>query len=486
MNIVDAFLFQARHQPTALAVCLPGSHHNTVSYARLEMWVNNVASRARAAGLKRADVIAIVTADPVFNLALTLGLTRIGAATLSPSSSRLPAELQIDAVLTDVPGDFQNAKRVMAVDQTWMMGTGEPPAAETAAGYGGGSAGARIVLTSGTTGDPKAVLLSHEMMLRRLQAYDVAFGNVLPTCGRFFLDLGIAASFGYTWMLYILARGGAIFLRGSDPAETMQAFDLYKVQCMIAAPSGVSQFLDYYERSPAFTCPFEVMLASGSLLSRALSERVRARMCANLLATYGSTEISPVAMAPAHRIAHIDGAVGYVAPWVEIEAVDGQDKPLAPGHEGMIRMRGHTCVDGYLGQPVGSDSIFRDGWFYPGDIGTVSEDRLLTIVGRQQAVINVGGDKISPELIETTIAAFPGVIHAAAFSRPNDVGIQQIWAIVTASDDLDLAAVREHCSRLLAPPFVPVKVLQLRQLPLNEMGRVDRKLLPELAASAFG
>jgi acyl-CoA synthetase (AMP-forming)/AMP-acid ligase II len=486
VNIVDAFLFQARHQPTALAVCAPGLHYKTVSYGRLAHFINNVGCRAISAGLKRGDVVAVFTGDPVLHLALVLGLTRIGVATLSTGDRRLPTEFRIDVVVSDRPGDFQNAGHVIIADQAWMIGPGDTPKVEIDSDYGGGSAPARIVLTSGTTGDPKAVLLSHDMMLRRLQAYDAAFGNVVPACSRFFLDLGLTASFGYTWTMYILARGGAVFLRGSDPAETMQSFDLYKVQCMIAAPSGVMEFLDYYERSPDFACPFDVMMASGSLLSRALSERVRARMCSNLLATYGATEISPVASARAHRIADVKGAVGYIAPWVQAQVVDKDDQPVTPGDEGLIRLRGNTCVDGYLGNPTGSETFFRNGWFYPGDIGTITDEGLLIISGRQQAVINVGGNKVNPETIEAVLESFPGVIHSAAFGRPNELGIEQIWAVVTANDDLDLNAVRAHCSRALPAPFVPIKVLRVPNVPLNDMGRVDRKSLPGLAGSAPG
>jgi acyl-CoA synthetase (AMP-forming)/AMP-acid ligase II len=236
LNIVDAFLFQARHQPTELALCVPGTQYNAVSYGRLRLFVNNIASRALSAGLRRGSVVAVVTNDPVFHLALVLGLTRIGAVTLSTTSPKLPSELEVDALLTDVPGTFQNVDRMMLVDQSWTTGDGRGPdlPVEPASEYGGGSAPARIVLTSGTTGEPKAVSLSHDMMLRRLQAYDVAFGNVVPTCARVFLDLGLTASFGYTWALHILARGGAIFLRGADAAETLQAFQLYNVQCMIS------------------------------------------------------------------------------------------------------------------------------------------------------------------------------------------------------------------------------------------------------------
>lgn len=484
MNIVDAILFQAKHQPMALAVCAPGSRYNIVSYGRLAAFMKNIAARAAATGLRRGDIVAVYAADPVFHLALVLALTKLGATTLSPGSYRVPDDVPIDAVVCDAPRKFADARQVIVADGLWTMDAGAPSVGAFDDSPDSAGSAARIVLTSGTTGDPKAVALSHDMMIRRLHAYNSAFGNVTPASSRVFLDLALAASFGYTWALHILTRGGAIFFRGADPAETMQAFDLYKVQCMIAAPSGIAEFLDYYERSPDFTCPFQVMLASGSLLSRALSERVRARMCSNLLATYGSTEISPVAAAAAHKIANIKGAVGYLAPWVSAQSVDKADRPLPAGTEGLIRMRGHTCVDGYLGSAEESRKFFRDGWFYPGDLGTVTDERLLLITGREKAVINLGGDKVNPETIEAVLGSFPGVVHAATFGRPDDLGVERIWAFVTGASDLDLDAIRAHCAAKLPQLFVPVKIFQIKRMPLNAMGRIDRASLPDALSGA--
>jgi acyl-CoA synthetase (AMP-forming)/AMP-acid ligase II len=482
MNIVDAFLFQARHQPMAPAVCAPGTRYNVVSYARLELFASNIAWRARSSGLQRGDTVAVFSNDPIFHLALVLGLTRIGLVTLSARSSILPNEFPIAAVVTDSAGTFLHAARVIRADESWIIGEGKFLALGGESHRHDGTAPARIVLTSGTTGDQKAVSLSHDDIVRRLQAYDIAFGNQVPASSRMFLDIGLTTSFGFAWTMYMLARGGTVFFRGSDPAETMQAFGLYDVQCMVASPAGTAEFLDYYERTPAFICPFRVMLASGSLLSQSLSERVRARMCSLLMATYGASEVSPVAVAAAHRIAHIGGAVGYLAPWLDVQAVDDADRLLAPGAEGLIRIRGDTCVAGYLGNPPGSEQIFRGGWFYPGDIGTVTEDRLLIISGREKAVINVGGDKISPEAIEAVLLSYPGVIHAAAFGRANDLGVDEPWAVVVTHSDIDPEKVRGHCARRLPRDFVPVRVLRMADIPRNDMGRVDRAQLARLVA----
>ena len=139
--------------------------------------------------------------------------------------------------------------------RAWIAGDGKPPAVDVEQDP---LAIARIILTSGTTGHPER---------RGLEPRDARAAAVtrstspseaeVPACTRSFLDPGIAANFGFLWGLYTLARGGTLFLRGRDAAETLQALTLYNVQCMIAAPGGLAEILDYYERSPAFSSPFE-------------------------------------------------------------------------------------------------------------------------------------------------------------------------------------------------------------------------------------
>jgi acyl-CoA synthetase (AMP-forming)/AMP-acid ligase II len=480
VNIFDAFFFQARQQPTALAICAPGTRFNLVSYGRLESFANNIGRRALAAGLRRGNVVAVFATDPILHWALVLGLGRVGAVTLSGQDANLPAEFRIDAVVADTTAPYRNAGRIIQVDQGWLAGDGQPPAAEPESDR---NAIARIILTSGTTGEPKAVALSHDIVIRRIQAFDVGFGNTVPTCSRTFVDVGIASNIGFLWPIYMFARGGAVFLRGADAAETLQAFSLYDVQCMVAAPNGMAEFLSYYEQSPVFSCPFEVMQSIGSTLSPALAERLRARMCTQVLSGYGATEGNPVAAAPSHRIAHIAGAAGYICPGMVVESVDAEGRALARGQEGLIRFRGHTCVSGYLGNPPGSELVFRDGWFYPGDIGTVTSDNILVISGRAKSVINLGGDKVNPEAIDAVLMACPGVVQAAAFGRPNALGIEEVWAAVTGSADLDLEAVRAHCARRLAAERVPVRFIRLPDLPRAASGKVDRRRLLEIAQS---
>ena len=265
----------------------------------------------------------------------------------------------------------------------------------------------------------------------------------------------LASSYGFQWIVWLLSRGGAVFLRGTDAAETMQAFELYKVQGMVAAPSGLAEFVELYEQSPDFTCPFDVIVAGGSLLWKSLADRVRMRMCPHLVTSYGASEFSPIATAPHHQISGTAGAVGYVCAGATVQAVDDSDRPLAPGETGLIRVRGDFLVEGYVGNPAGSDQAFRNGWFYPGDIGAVTADNVLVISGRQTAVLNVGGNKMGPEAIEQAALAFPGVAQAGAFGVENEFGILEVWTAVVAPRGLDEAGLHRHLQKRFARPVRP-------------------------------
>jgi long-chain acyl-CoA synthetase len=479
LNILESFLLHAKHHATAAAICAPGWNYNIVSYGRLRLFANNVAVHALKAGLKPGNVVAIVVKDPIFHMALILGLTRVGVVSLSVHSPTLPTEFHIDAVLSNTTTSALHVGRLVRVDG-WLDGDGNGP--DLAMDQKGDSI-ARIILTSGTTGDQKAVALSHDMIWRRIQTYDFAFGNRFPSCSRIFIDVGVGTNSGYLWAIYILARGGTVFVRGTDPAETMQALSLYNVQGMVAAPAGMAEFLDYYERSPAFFCPFEVMLSVGSNLATSLSQRMRARMCAHVVHGYGATEGNPVAGGYVHQFAHIKGAVGFITPGMTVQAVDEDGKPLRNGQEGHIRFRGDRCVEAYLGNPPGSQHYFRDGWFYPGDIGAIDDDGVLIISGRSKNIIDRGGDKINPEAIEAVLLAYPGVVHAVAFGRADSLGIEEIWAVVEAQQQIDQAAVIAHCRQRLSEYELPGRIVAIPKMPRNVGDKIDRQQVRAFAES---
>jgi len=480
MNIVSAFLFQARYQPQVPALCLPGNGYNFVSYGMLAGKIYRISRHALLSGLREGETVAVVVADPVEHLALVLGLMRIGVVTFSTASQTLPTEFPIDAVVTDVPGIF-NIARVITVDDAWTK-SDDGPIAET---HEDGASNARIFQTTGTTGEPRAIVLTHDVIMRRIQAFGTfAYGNYSAAHRRSYIDSGLYTAMGFALVMSILLRGGTAFLACPDAGRLFEAFSFFDVQFMIAAPAAVASLLDGYERNPGLVCPLRAIMSGGSAMSKSLSERVRQRMCSHLILSYGTTEMGAVTSALAHHIAHIEGATGYVLPGITVQACEGDGPPLAPGKEGIIRIRSNCGVAGYLGNPPGSQEIFRDGWFYPGDIGAVSEDGVLIVSGRQKTVLNIGGEKLHPEKVEQVLMGFPGIEQAGVFAVANTAGIDEVCAAIVCSSKLDRAALDLFCQQQIHYWFVPKRFAVVATLPRNAMCKLDRKRLSEFASAA--
>jgi acyl-CoA synthetase (AMP-forming)/AMP-acid ligase II len=479
VNLVDPIMFQCRLSPGAPAICAPGTPFDLVSYGRLEQFICNAGRKASAVGLAPGQTVALFVADKILHAALILGLTRIGIVTLSGRNSPPPATLRVDVVLTDQRHAFLANLPVMAVDNSWI--TDGNAADDPVQARGGRGDVCRIVLTSGTTGEPKAVAMTHRLLQERIARYQFVKGNRFPGSRRVYCDLGLASSPGFRYMLYVLWRGGTIFFFGADADSTLDAFDRYDIQSMIASTHGLSEYLKFFEMADAYQCGFDHIIASGSMMSRTLSERVRARMCHHLYCSYGSTEASTVASAPAQAIADIPGAVGHVTPGVSIEIVDSSDKPLPAGEDGIVRIRSPFNVDGYVGSPGDSARAFRNGCFYPGDIGRLLPGRLLVISGRENSVLNLGGDKVKPELIEQVLSTFDGVDHAAVVSMEDELGIEQVWALLVARSPWNEEALRRHCLRHMPEDYLPARFVAVKDLPRVEGGKLDRSRLQQWA-----
>ena len=486
MNVVEPILFQARHDPPAPAMCAPGTALGVISYARLAQFIHSAGHRAVRLGIAPKTVVAIQVKDYIFHTTLALGLMNIGAATVSVGAA-FPPDLRVDVIITDTPEAFgggRNAK-VVAVDLSWMSGKGVP-VDERHVYNGSGDDTCRIALTSGSTGEAKAVAFTHNNQLARLARYNHVFGKTFPECSRFFSDYGLGSSGGFRHILYVLSRGGTMFFPGASPMETLQTFELYKVQGLIASPGGLSGFLKFYSENTDFRSGFEIVLSAGSPLPHALSEQVRARLCSNLIFYYGTTETSTISSAPAHALADVSGAAGYIAPDVAVRIVDNTGAILEPGQEGSVWVRTPVSVDGYLDDFAQSETSFRDGYFDTGDIGYVTPDKMLVITGRKKEVLNLGGDKVSPRIIEDALTAFDGVHEAMAFSVPNDMGIDEVWALIVHQDSLNEQALRKHCEEKLAQTHVPVRFMSVAELPRNANGKVDRVQLSTMVQGLTG
>jgi acyl-CoA synthetase (AMP-forming)/AMP-acid ligase II len=476
MNIVEPILFQCRRQPPVAAICVPGPGIGLISYRRLERFIHNISRRLLSAGLTSGQLVAVDIEDSIFHITVLLSLARLGVASVSVRGGA-PQSMKIDAYISDGKIPTRVVDRLILAELSWTEGEGTP--VESARVASGGNDLCRVILTSGTTGDPKAVPISHQLMAARAARHITAFGNRLANCQRIYSDMPITTSLGFQFLIYTLSRGGTYFLAGDDVKNTLQAIEQYKVQCVLAPPGGLELMLKWFEALPTYQSNIELIVCGGDMLSTALSSRARARICAHLVSLYGSTEASITATAHAHEIDRIPGAVGYLTPGIAAQIVDRDGTILPPGSEGALRIRSEFAADQYLGDQAESDRAFRDGWFHPGDMARLRSDDLLVIIGRDKTVLSLGGDKVNPESVEAVMARFAGIFEVAVSSTPNALGNNELVAVIVGDPSVDLEALKAHCGVHLGPQFVPSRFLVVERLPRNDMGKIDRQRLAE-------
>lgn len=478
MNIVDPILFQCRRQPPTAAICVPGPGIGLISYRRLERSIHNISRSLHEIRLPERSIVAVNVADVILHTAILLSLMRLGMITLSVRAGDNTLPVTIDALITDSKHPLAEQSRVIPVDASWIEGDSRPLESHLLPQTHEDDL-CRFILTSGTSSTPKVVALSHKLLANRIARHST-FGNRIANCSRIYSDVPISSSLGFQFLMSALTRGGTAYFSGENFPLTLRMFEDYKVQCLVGSPGGFENLLRWFDTVPSYQSSIEVIVCAGDILSHSLSARLRSRICSHLVSMYGSTEASMTAIANAHELATVPRAVGYVTPGITVQIVDPSEKPLPPGEEGQLRVRSEFAVDGYFGNDEETQKVFRDGWFYPRDTGTLNADGLLVITGREHSLLNLGGDKIKPEIIEAVLAQFPGVAQVAAAATPNVYGNNEVCAVIVSQNKIDEAALRAHCAAQIPPAFAPTSYYFVAELPRNEMGKLDRNRLHEM------
>src|SRR6476619_4264324 len=169
MNVVEPILFQTRLNPLALAICVPGSKIESVTYGMLGGFIDNAMRSAIKAGISPGNLVATYIDDAILHIVWTLGLLRLGAVTLSLRSPKGVAGIKPDIILTDRIGQVSQEGTVLGVDLSWLEGSASPPG--PSAHQVKPEDTCRIVLTSGSTGSAKGIAFSHQMLTGRISHY---------------------------------------------------------------------------------------------------------------------------------------------------------------------------------------------------------------------------------------------------------------------------------------------------------------------------
>ncbi len=474
MNYVDRIRWQCRIRPREPALALPGTDKRIVTYDEFEAVLNNAGRRVRELAIVPGAVYALLVKDPLLQLALALALDEVRAASMVIYDLKLPKAWPFAAILSD-RDTADSAWSVVRVDQSWLFGDGHRlPRTETA---GSPDDICRVVLTSGSTGIPKGVVLSRRVVEERIVNLDYLFGE-MALHDRIMCCI---LSAEHRTCLFVLSRGGLYCYPEPTIEATARKIASFRVQSLIAAPTTVGQILKAPHPNRKGFQSLELVRTAGSALTRTLADRVRDTMCSRLFNQYGATETGTVATAPAGMIELDEGEVGFLIPGVEIAVVDPKTRAPLPGGRGLLRIRSAQIASGYFGETAEA-SAFSDGAFYSRDLGSLSADGRVTVYGRDSNVINLGGDKATIELIELHYSKAPGIRELAAVPVRDSLDITRMVAVIAPDDQWSEQRAWEHFRSNLPKNFWPVKLVVVENLPRVASGKIDRTRLEAMIA----
>lgn len=470
MNITDPIRERARADPNAVAAIRP--HGGAVGYAALDRSIDAVARRMVAKGVGPGDFVVILPLPMggYPDLVLRLALARIGAAS-APAS--LPAQ-RAKAVIARAAGDAPSHPSVMVAEWGWFD---DPPLdGAPVNSFDDGAAIMGLFTTSGTTGKARLIPVTHDMMAARVASANGGVPTRAPV--RQITVPTVRSGFGFLSLLRVLWAGGTIVTAPARPEDIVDLVRRHRVDRLVLLPFWVPHLVAALPPGDRPLPSLEQIEFGGSELPAPVLELARARLCDELWNVYGVTEGGFVATGRHGTLDHAAGEAGSVVPGVEVRAFDADGKPAAPGVEGRLRMRGPGFVTSYFDDPERSAESFRDGWFEPGDMGSVTASGVVRVRGRESELMNVGGYKVHPRAVERALSALDWVRDVAVFGFPDENGLVQIAAAVVPArriDARDIDALRSHGEAM------PSILMPVPELPRNENGKVRRDELFAIA-----
>ena len=339
----------------------------------------------------------------------------------------------------------------------------------------------RLMYTSGTTGRPKGVMITHANLAWKNLAHLVEFGFTADDLGLACGPLYHVGALDLTTTSLIAAGATTIIHRAFDAAAVVDELESSRVTTVWLAPAMVNAIMALPDVEQRDLASVRVIINGGEKMPIPLIERIQRTFSTAWFAdAYGLTEtVSGDTFLDRGSMVAKLGSVGRTCLHLELEVWDEEGRPVAAGERGEIVLRGPKVCKGYWRDPDATARAFAGGWFHTGDIGVRDDDGYLFIVDRLKDMIVSGGENIAGSEIERVLYEHDAVLEAAVIGRPDERWgeVPVAFVVLRPGGSVTTEELVEHCRRQLARFKVPKDVTFLDALPRNPSGKVLKREL---------
>jgi acyl-CoA synthetase (AMP-forming)/AMP-acid ligase II len=505
------FLRYAEQQYPQRTAVVCGTHRFT--YAQFADRVSKLAGGLREAGVQPGDRVAFLSMNCHRLLEAYYGVIEAGAVLLPLNIRLSPDELAYilndsGAAMLFVQSCFRplvNSFRAKlstvksfhsldsAAEEDWLSAesyedliSNSPPSRTDIMQVDENSL-AELFYTSGTSAEPKGVMLTHRNVYLHALNASMALHTDNDSVELHTIPLFHANGWGVAHFLTLLG-GKHVMIQRFDPPEVFRLIEAERVHFCSLVPSMATALVNCPERTKYDLSSLQRTTLGGAASSPTLVREVEEKLGCTCFSGYGLTETSPVLsispMKPGvswdenHRFIG-QSMTGYAIPGTEIRVVDPNDQDVPrDGHAiGEIIARSDGVMSGYWRQPEATAQALRGGWFHTGDMATWNEDGYILIVDRKKDIIVSGGENISSLEVEKILLSHPAVLEVAVVPVPNQKWGEVPKALVVLKPDMRASEIEliEHCRSRLAHYKCPHSVEFMESLPKTGTGKILKR-----------
>jgi long-chain acyl-CoA synthetase len=346
-----------------------------------------------------------------------------------------------------------------------------------------------ILYTSGTTGKPKGVMISHKNQISNLLSaahtyIDHVRGITNDEPSPSLSALPLAHAFGLTVSNLAYLSGSPIVLMSKfELDKVFENIQKFKVKTMPAVPAMILAMLNYPEAAKYDTSSLETVVSGSAPLPAAVLYGFEKKFGATIREGYGLSEATTAVSGHPENKPIKPGSVGVPGHGVEVRIVDNDQNDVPPGERGEIIVRGENVMLGYYNNPTATAETIRNGWLHTGDVGYMDEDGYIYIVERVKDLIIRNGQNVYPRDSEEILAKHPAVLEVAVVGVPSEKYGEEVKAYIAVRPGMSVTAeelivyTQEHLANYKTPAYIEF----VEALPRNTVGKINKRALRELA-----
>lgn len=466
-----------------------------LSYADLGRLVDALEAELRSHQVRPGDRVLVVAENCPEHAALLLAASRVGAWACGVNARMAPGEVRAFADKADARIIYftdRVSKAAAAHGERFGVTPSCVPGLAHSAVFGdarvepetAGNPVAAIIFTSGTTGAPKGVMMSHRGVAHFARVS--AQSRQLGPKDKVYAFVPMTHIFGLgTVLLASLHAGAALEMRSQfEPADLIDALAHHGITQLQGPPTLFARLLQYCEQQ-GITRPaapqLRYLYTGAGPLDLVLKQKVEALFGQTLHHGYAMSEYAGSLHLTRIEEARSDTSAGYCIEGAELKIVDPNTGTTVPcGERGEIWVRGIGLMPGYFRDAEATAAALREGsWYATGDLGELHADGALFVVGRLKEMIIRSGFNVYPSEVEHALNSFPGIQRAAVVGQREADGNEAVIAFVVqdAKHPPDADALQAHLREHLAPYKRPARIIAIDELPVNANGKVMKREL---------